>query len=190
MKRVLSKIILVLSICSASSHSEDIAQEKITKIQSNVEIVAIQNYANYWIYIGDKKEVFDKYLLDDEPHQIEKGYIIVSLAGISNKGYEETVSKIETNIKFTIKGKITKFLEGKFFDLECTDIIDNVPYCIVHINKETSFNQYLLMKGVSKFSDKEYIPENIKNKLKAAESYAKKNKIGVWAPFYGVFDDF
>jgi hypothetical protein len=190
MKRVFSRFIFALIIYGYFSNSLYAYEDKEYQIKTSVEIVAIQNYANYWIYIGDKKELFEKFIMDDKPHKLDKGFIIISLAGIDNKGHKEIVSKTEKNIKYTIKDKVVSFLEGKYFELECTDIIDNIPYCIVHINEEFTFNQYLLMKGVSKFSSKEYIPHHIKSILQSAEKDAQKNKSGVWAPFYGVFEDF
>lgn len=188
MKRLLISLILGSLITAFNSNAEGIVVDK--KINVDLEIVAVQNYANYWVYIGEHQELFEKYVKDHKPHQINKGFALISLAGVKNKGFEEVIRKDGKNIKHTFKDSIVKFLEGKKFRVECSDIIDNMPKCIVHINKDTSFNQYLLMKGVSKYDAADYVPDDIRERFILAESYAKSNTLGVWTPFYGILEDF
>lgn len=172
-----------MSLFSQKSIAED-------KLSLTLEIAAIQNYANYWIYIEDKQDLFRKFIMPQKPHKISKGFVVIALAGVDNNGWDEPIAKTDKNTKYAIKPTLEKYLEGKKFKVDCHEIKDNIPQCIVHISKENTINQYLLMKGISKMDKEDFIPDEIKQKLIMAEDYAKENKIGVWAPFYGVLENY
>lgn len=187
MKRVLLTTLLSTFILPFTASAQKVEEPQL---KMDLEIVAIQNYANLWVYTGEHDKTFRKYLNNLEPHKLDKGFILIELAGIENKGWKEPIAKTEKNIKHSIKPTIVKYLEGKVFNFECPDIKDNIPQCIIHVNRETNFNQYLLLKGVSKLDNEDYIPKDIKEALISAQNFAEKNKIGVWKPFYGVLEEY
>lgn len=168
------------------------AAEKKYSITFPAEVVAVQNYAYVWLYLDNEHIIqVKKYVAESFPQKLNARFMLVSLAGVSNNGPDEEIEVSKRNYKYTIRKSMVESLEKKKFNFECADIKNNIPSCVLLINNhaQSSYNQYLLMRGISKLND-DNIPESSRDKLLEAEEYARENGIGVWESFYGVLDQF
>lgn len=185
---ILLKLVIFPLIIELFSLSSAYSAESEYSLTFTGEVAAVQNYAFLWVHLLPKeKDKTLKYILDEEPHKLKISYMVVRLAGLSTKGMNEEITIDDGNIKYNIKNEMKK-LEGNSFKFECSEIIDNVPVCIMRVTSN-SYNQYLLMKGVTKMSS-EGLNTTEENTFNSSQEYAKKNKVGVWKPFYGLFEHF
>lgn len=125
-------------------------------------------------------------------HRVNPLVIPISLSGIRydyNNGKslakDDFINKVENDLN-TIGSK-------KLAYVRCTGRYSgrNVAFCVVTPESGRSLQQDLLSKGYVTLSDNpREAPRDIYPHLKAAESEAQQDEIGIWVPFYFMMKGF